>query len=310
MKKIVTKFSGKKDEYATGATRDKRAGKGRYDLITPFMLKRLAGVYERGADNHGKEFPIPSLQYKQELVSLCTCNKNNQIVTPIAHTMLEDCAEIAMKRISEKLIRILHGGKEKIVRGGQSNIGKKRPNMHKSMSEQKNIENGEICSCAHDYSHVMGLLSTMREQLLKNKKVFVRSAKGLRKEPSISTTNIRQESLEDLSVENAIALLGSLEIALEDLNKHSDICMVQKRINFELKNDELIGSVSGDRNWEKGIPTSRLVDSAMRHINQFREGLRDEDHIAQAIWNLACIIHFEELKREDLNDVPNYQIKL
>ena len=118
MGKIITKFSGKKDEYATGATRDKRAGKGRYDLITPFMLERLAGVYERGAVNHG------------------------------------------------------------------------------------------------------------------------------------------------------------------------------------------------DRNWEKGIPTSRLVDSAMRHINQFREGLRDEDHIAQAIWNLACIIHFEELKREDLNDVPNYQTKL
>ena len=110
-----TKFSGKKDEYKGGGTRDARAGKGRYDLITPFMLKRLAGVYERGAVNHG------------------------------------------------------------------------------------------------------------------------------------------------------------------------------------------------DRNWEKGIPFSRLIDSAMRHMNQYREGLRDEDHIAQAIWNLACVIHFEELGRKDLVDVPLYR---
>lgn len=49
----ITKFSGVKDEYPTGATRDRRAGKGRYDLISPHMIRRLAGVYERGAVNHG-----------------------------------------------------------------------------------------------------------------------------------------------------------------------------------------------------------------------------------------------------------------
>ena len=112
-----TKFSGEKDVYKGGGTRDKRAGKGRFDLITPFMLKRLAGVYERGAVNHG------------------------------------------------------------------------------------------------------------------------------------------------------------------------------------------------DRNWEKGIPFSRLLDSALRHINQWKEGKRDEDHIAQAIWNLSGLLHFEELGRKDLNDVPNYKLK-
>ena len=48
-----TKFSGTKEEFPTGATRDNQVGKGRYDLIPPQMLKRLAGVYERGALNHG-----------------------------------------------------------------------------------------------------------------------------------------------------------------------------------------------------------------------------------------------------------------
>lgn len=118
MKKPITKFSGIKDQYKTGATRDRRSGKGRFDLITPFMLSRLAGVYERGAVNHG------------------------------------------------------------------------------------------------------------------------------------------------------------------------------------------------DRNWEKGIPFSRLVDSACRHLNQYRQGLRDEDHIAQAIWNLACIIHFEEAGPYELDDLPRYTHKL
>lgn len=108
----VTKFSGKKDVYKSGATRDSRAGKGRFDLITPYALARLAGVYERGAVNHG------------------------------------------------------------------------------------------------------------------------------------------------------------------------------------------------DNNWMKGIPFSRLIDSAMRHINQFKMGMRDEDHIAQAAWNLFCVLHFLETGREEeLNDL-------
>lgn len=61
----------------------------------------------------------------------------------------------------------------------------------------------------------------------------------------------------------------------------------------------------GDRNWEGGFPMSRALDSALRHINQYREGYRDEDHLAQAIWNIAAAIHFEEL-RPEFNDLPSY----
>ena len=50
-----------------------------------------------------------------------------------------------------------------------------------------------------------------------------------------------------------------------------------------------------DHNWEKGIPTSRCIDSALRHINQYRMGFIDEDHLAHAIWNLCAIIHFGEM---------------
>jgi hypothetical protein len=46
----------------------------------------------------------------------------------------------------------------------------------------------------------------------------------------------------------------------------------------------------GDRNWEKGQPLSRYLDSALRHAFQSLEGREDEDHLAGAVWNLmACI---------------------
>ena len=70
-----------------------------------------------------------------------------------------------------------------------------------------------------------------------------------------------------------------------------------------------------DRNWEKGMPLSRYVDSALRHIFQHLEGKRDEDHIAQADWNLRSLMHTEEMiKRgllsKKLDDLPNYTKKV
>lgn len=60
------------------------------------------------------------------------------------------------------------------------------------------------------------------------------------------------------------------------------------------------------RNWEKGMPFSRYLDSAERHINKFKMGMTDEDHLAAAVWNLMCIIHHEELGQTELDDLPHY----
>ena len=59
----------------------------------------------------------------------------------------------------------------------------------------------------------------------------------------------------------------------------------------------------GDNNWQKGIPYSRLIDSAFRHISQFNCGMDDEDHLAQAVTNLMFLIHFQEHNRDDLNNI-------
>lgn len=75
------------------------------------------------------------------------------------------------------------------------------------------------------------------------------------------------------------------------------------------------GSVKyGERNWEKGQPSSRYYGSALRHILLYGEGDRSEDHLAAARWNLAGII-FNEIMIErgllpaELNDLPSYLAK-
>ena len=45
--------SGTRREWTTGSVRDTRSGKGRYDLISPIALKRLARHYENGAVKYG-----------------------------------------------------------------------------------------------------------------------------------------------------------------------------------------------------------------------------------------------------------------
>jgi hypothetical protein len=58
------------------------------------------------------------------------------------------------------------------------------------------------------------------------------------------------------------------------------------------------GLARGDRNWEKGMPRTRLFDSALRHVFQALEGQTDEDHLAHAAWNLFALMHFEETGQE------------
>lgn len=66
-----------------------------------------------------------------------------------------------------------------------------------------------------------------------------------------------------------------------------------------------------DRNWEKGQPLSRYVDAALRHINKWRLGHRDEDHLIAAVWNLMGLVHTEEMVQRgvlptELCDIPTY----
>ena len=68
------------------------------------------------------------------------------------------------------------------------------------------------------------------------------------------------------------------------------------------------GSVKyNEHNWRSGILMSRCFSSAFRHLMQFAAGDKDEDHAAAVCFNLFCIMHFEEMKRTDLDDMEKYR---
>ena len=49
-----------------------------------------------------------------------------------------------------------------------------------------------------------------------------------------------------------------------------------------------------DRNWEKGIPISCMIDSGLRHLLKYLDGQDDEDHLAAAAWNILGAMFYEE----------------
>lgn len=57
----------------------------------------------------------------------------------------------------------------------------------------------------------------------------------------------------------------------------------------------------GDNNWQKGLPISCYIDSAVRHYLKYRRGDNDERHDRAFMWNIVCCIwetskrHMEEI---------------
>lgn len=60
-----------------------------------------------------------------------------------------------------------------------------------------------------------------------------------------------------------------------------------------------------DRNWELGQPSSRYMDSMLRHAFAYLDGQRDEDHLAAVLWNCMGIMYNEEYtpKWDDLTEL-------
>lgn len=66
------------------------------------------------------------------------------------------------------------------------------------------------------------------------------------------------------------------------------------------------------RNWEQGMPISRCIASLERHLMAYKQGLRDEDHMAAIRTNSGFIIHYEEMINRgilpaELDDMPHYE---
>ena len=59
----------------------------------------------------------------------------------------------------------------------------------------------------------------------------------------------------------------------------------------------------GENNWTKGMPTSRYLASAFRHLEAYRSDEDpEEDHLAAVLWNVMAIMHFEGSGWDDKYD--------
>ena len=57
----------------------------------------------------------------------------------------------------------------------------------------------------------------------------------------------------------------------------------------------MLGSIKyAERNWELGQPQSQFLTSLFRHLYAWMLGDTSEDHLAQAGWNLDCLLDQEE----------------
>jgi len=66
----------------------------------------------------------------------------------------------------------------------------------------------------------------------------------------------------------------------------------------------------GDRNWMKGMPLSRYMDSALRHLFKALEGHEDEPHLIQCAFNVLACHQTRQMVRAgllpaELDDVPS-----
>lgn len=57
----------------------------------------------------------------------------------------------------------------------------------------------------------------------------------------------------------------------------------------------------GEHNVDRGIPTSSLCDSGMRHLAKYLTGETDENHLVAAAWNLLWAIEMTKKHPECVN---------
>ena len=57
------------------------------------------------------------------------------------------------------------------------------------------------------------------------------------------------------------------------------------------------------RNWEKGVPASSFIDSALRHLLRWLDGDKTEDHLGAAVFNVFGLMRLEH-DMPELVDIP------
>lgn len=60
------------------------------------------------------------------------------------------------------------------------------------------------------------------------------------------------------------------------------------------------------RNWEKGMPYTRCLGAILRHTYAYMRRDNSEDHLAAIAWNAVCLLHYESVESEAVDDRPQW----
>ena len=100
--------------------------------------------------------------------------------------------------------------------------------------------------------------------------------------------------------ENTLELYKALRGCSQLFSNIADMCL-ELAIHFEEGCKKY-----GERNWEKGIPVERYIDSAVRHYLKYLRGDKDERHDRALVWNICCLIWTVDFKPSD-NDLGEWE---
>lgn len=287
-----------------GARREIIEGNGRFDLIPPEFLIRLAKHYENGAKKYSQSIQtsfVGALNCITEVLQQC---ENVQSVK--GNFIVKDYVGVAMRKVYEQEIQNLFSDNEITPISGEKNTqnGSVMPTKddEKTQCAENEIKkpNTEVHYAKEDSQNKAVVYCC------NGKIIPVRYVDDIliTSEQSILTMTIKQKWQEVTYVVVATTDLECLKTLLMCCKKQFRISKIQQ-LNSSLEtNKDVELRISGDRNWEKGIPFSSLYNSAFRHMNKYMLGLKDEDHLVACIWNLIAILTFEERNMQDLNDLP------
>ena len=94
---------------------------------------------------------------------------------------------------------------------------------------------------------------------------------------------------------NTLELYKALGYCSKMFNNTADMCL-ELAIHFEEGCKKY-----GERNWEKGIPGDRYINSAVRHYLKHLRGDTDERHDRALVWNICCLIWTVDYKPSDVD---------
>lgn len=101
---------------------------------------------------------------------------------------------------------------------------------------------------------------------------------------TITTTFVQNEQRDDvvcdIAVKEKLAMQGGLKT-------HFSVAK-------DLKTGKVAAEEYGENNWQKGIPESSYIDSAVRHYLKWLRGDDDERHDRAFVWNIMCLIWTHE----------------